>query len=194
MEKGNTVEIWKPVAGYEGFYEVSSKGRIRSKDRTTKNGGGEFVKKGRVLKLVDNGNGYLRVELKVNNTSAKKYVHRIVAETFIENPANKPFINHLDNNPYNNAIENLEWCTPKENFLWMAMQGRNKRTDKWLKHLHEAQKETYMAVVGENIATGEKIFFEKLNEVKSMGFQPSCVCNCCKGKRKQHKGYRWAYE
>ena len=118
MAKKKQINIWKPVAGFENFYEVSDTGQVRSKDRITRNGCCEFVKKGRLLKSVDNGNGYLRVSLKVNGTATKKYVHRIVAEAFIENPENKPFINHLDNNPYNNTVDNLEWCTPEENFRW----------------------------------------------------------------------------
>jgi hypothetical protein len=79
---------------------------------------------------------------------------------------------------------------------WMKTQGRSKRRPEWLENLHKAQEETYVAVVGENIQTGEKIYFSKLNDVKKAGFQPSCVCYCCKGKRgiTQHKGYRWKYE
>lgn len=195
MGKEKQEERWLPVVGYENFYEVSDKGRIRSLDRITRNGRGNYLKRGRIMKMVDNGNGYLKVCLKAKDKSEKKYVHRIVAEAFIENPENKHFINHLDNNPQNNVVENLEWCTPLENVLWMAKQGRNKRTDKWLEHLHEGQRKSYKAVVGENLETGETIFFENLNSVREKGFQPSCVCYCCKGTRgiKQHKGYRWSY-
>lgn len=70
---------------------------------------------------------------------------------------------------------------------------RAKRTLKWIEHLHKSQAKTYVPVIGTNIETGEDIYFEKLNDVALQGFQPSCVSNCCKGKREQHKGYRWKY-
>lgn len=188
-------EEWKVIQGFE-LYEVSNTGKVRVKDRMTKNGSGMYLKKGKELKPVNNGNGYLRIHLKQDGKTKKEYVHRLVANAFIPNPESKPFINHLDNNPLNNKVDNLEWCTPKENVEWMAKQKRNARTKQWLEHLHETQKKTYTAVVGENIATGETIFFPKLNDVRKAGFQPSCVCVCCKGKNgvTQHRGYKWKYE
>ena len=151
---------------------------------------------GKILTPIDNGRGYMKVELKHNGKKRKAYVHRLVAEAFIENPNNKPFVNHIDNNPSNNFVDNLEWCTHQENVDWMNIQGRAKRTEQWLEHLHASQEKTYKGVVGTSILTGEKIYFTKLNDVRKFGFQPSCVCYCCKGMRgvTQHKGYRWTYE
>lgn len=191
---GETIQ-WKTVEGFE-LYEISNTGQIRSKDRVITNGFGTFTKKGRNLKPIDNGKGYLKINLIQNGKSKREYIHRLVAFAFIPNPENKPLINHIDNNPMNNNAINLEWCTHQENTDWMNKQGRARRTNEWLENLHKAQKETYVAVVGENIKTGEKIYFSKLNDVKKAGFQPSCVCYCCKGKRgmAQHKGYRWKYE
>lgn len=188
-------EQWKVIEGFD-LYEVSNTGKVRSKDRTTHNRNGSFIKKGRILKPVDNGTGHLKVELKQDGRKKRAYVHRLVAIAFIPNPEEKLFVNHIDNNPSNNNVENLEWCTHKENMDWMNSQGRARRTKEWLNHLHTSQEKTYMAVVGTNILTGEKIYFSKLNDVKEAGFQPSCVCCCCKGKRgtKQHKGYEWNYE
>ncbi len=190
-----STEVWKVVPGFD-LYEVSNTGRVRSKDRITQNGSGSFVKKGRILKPQDNGTKHLKVELKQDGRRKKEYVHRLVAEAFIPNPDNKPCVNHIDNDPTNNDVNNLEWCTHQENMNWMYSQNRAKRTPEWIQNLHKAQEQTYTAVVGENIQTGEKIYFSKLNDVKKAGFQPSCVCNCCKGNRgiKQHKGYRWKYE
>ncbi len=175
-------EQWKVIEGFD-LYEISTTGKIRNA-------------KGRILKPVDNGKGYLKFTLKQNGRNQREYVHRLVAVAFIPNPENKPFVNHIDNDPSNNCVDNLEWCTHQENMDWMNRQGRAKRTPEWLENLHKAQEETYVAIVGENILTGEKIYFSKLNDVKKAGFQPSCVCYCCKGKRgiTQHKGYRWRYE
>lgn len=188
-------EQWKVIEGFD-LYEISNTGKVRSKDRYIKCAKGIRLHKGRIMKPIDNGTGHLKVELKQDGRKKKAYVHRLVAVAFISNPENKPFVNHIDNDPTNNDVENLEWCTPQENTDWMNCQGRAKRTQKWIENLHKAQEQTYVAVVGENIQTGEKIYFSKLNDVRKAGFQPSCVCNCCQGKRgiKQHKGYRWRYE
>lgn len=176
-----TAEVWKVIEGFED-YEVSNHGRISHN--------------GKILKGTDNGIGYKRVMFKVDGRRKFKYVHRLVASAFIPNRENKPLINHIDNNPANNHVDNLEWCTHQENTDWMKKQGRNIRTEEWLQHLHESQEKYCIGVIGENIKTGEKIYFSRLNDVKKAGFQPSCVCNCCKGNRgvKQHKGYRWRYE
>ena len=185
-----SMEIWKDVKGYEKFYEVSNYGRVRSKERTVNN----KVFKPRYISGGDNGKGYKKMILNDGVKKERVYIHRIVAEAFIPNPLNKPYINHIDNNPNNNCASNLEWCTPKENMMWMHIQGRAIRTKEWLDNLYESQKKTYKKVIATNIETGEEITFDALNFVRDMGFQPSCVCNCCKGKRKQHKGYSWKYE
>lgn len=98
-------EIWKPVVGFEGLYEVSNLGRVKSLY--------DQFKRPRVLirKLSSNTLGYKVLELK-----GKQYLaHRLVAMAFIENPQNKPFVNHKDSNPSNNHVDNLEWVTQSEN-------------------------------------------------------------------------------
>lgn len=186
-----TVEQWKEVKGFD-LYEVSNLGRVRSKNMVSRNGSGDYVKRGRILRAFDNGSGYLKLHIGKGKDKKGVYVHRLVAEAFIPNPESKPFVNHIDNDPSNNNSENLEWVTHQENMDWMNAQGRATRTKEWLDHLHEAQVEQYTAVVGTCIETGEKLFFEKLNGVSERGFQPSCVSCCINGKAKQHKGYRWA--
>lgn len=185
-------ELWKRIDGFS-LYEVSNLGRVRSKDRISKNGNGYYLKNGKILKSIPNNKGYLRVELKENGRCERFFVHRLVALAFIENPYNKPLINHKDNNPKNNKADNLEWCTQKENMEWAQKQGRTIRTKKWLNNLHKAQETTYKPVVGINIISGEKIYFKNLNSVKEKGFQSSNVCKCCKGLQKEHKGYIFNY-
>lgn len=179
---GNIVsEEWRSIKEYDD-YEVSSLGRIRNK------------KTNNILKGLDNGLGYKRVSL-AHPTKKKKfmYIHRIVADAFIPNKSNKPCINHIDNNPNNNAVDNLEWCTHQENTDWMIKQGRNKRTKKWLDRLHKTQEKQKKPVISVNINTGEIKKYSGVNDVRKYGFDPSCVCYCCKGKRKKHKGYYWRY-
>ena len=186
------MEEWRDVKGYD-YYEISSYGRIRSKERMKKGGQGIYKLKPKNMKLVDNGNGYIRANLNQNGIKKREYIHRLVALAFIPNPENKPFINHIDNDPKNNHVENLEWCTAKENSDWMAKQGRNKRTKTWLKHLHESQEKFKKPVIAKNIKSGETIYIENVNGCRKYGFEPSCVCNCCKGIRKTHKGYTFRY-
>lgn len=185
-------ELWKVIPEYN-LYEVSSLGRVRCKERVKKCGHGHHMQKEHLLKLMNNKYGYYYVQFKQDGKCHKYYVHRLVAMAFIPNPENKPYINHKDNNPHNNCVDNLEWCTPKENYDWMAIQGRNKRTKQWLERLHSSQSKFYTPVIATNIKTGETLSFPKLNDVSKKGFQPSCVSNCCKGKRMTHKGYYWKY-
>lgn len=99
-------EIFIPVKGYEGVYEVSNTGKVRSLPRKTSKGG--------ELKQATVQGGYKRVSL--SNGSRKGYtVHRLVGMAFLSNPLNKPCINHIDGNPSNNNVSNLEWCTYAEN-------------------------------------------------------------------------------
>lgn len=106
------IEIWKTVPEYEGLYEVSNYGRVRSLDRIDSIG---RKRKGRILKAADNGDGYYVVNLSKNNKQHMYLVHRLVAEVFIPNPNNLPCINHKDENTMNNFPGNLEWCDKRYN-------------------------------------------------------------------------------
>lgn len=184
-------EEWRNIEGWE-YYEISNFGRIRSKDRIVRKKH-PYVKKGKILKPTKDKHGYFTFKLQGNGRFKDAKIHRLVATAFIPNPQKKPFINHIDNNPSNNRVDNLEWVTPKENSEHMAKQGRNKRTKEWLRKLHETQEIFKKSVKATNIKTGETLAFSGVNETKNLGFQPSCVSNCCKGKRNKHKGYTWEF-
>ena len=103
MEK----EIWKPILGYEGIYEVSSFGRIKSLKRCSKEDKNE---RGLILKQKKRKDGYYNISL-YNQGKGKMYlVHSLVTQAFIPNPLNLPQVNHIDENKKNNNIDNLEWC------------------------------------------------------------------------------------
>ena len=105
-------EIWKDIKGYEGLYQVSNFGRVKSLDRKVWN----YLKKGKILKTKDNGNRYLNVSLHNKNKVEKHvYIHRLVAEAFIPNSSNLPQVNHKDFNKQNNCVDNLEWVSDLEN-------------------------------------------------------------------------------
>lgn len=122
------VEIWKPVMGYEGFYEISNLGRVRSLDRwrNAKNGS-KSILKGKVMKNHYVDNGYIRILLNDGIEKKKHLIHRLVAKAFIPNPNNLPEVNHKDEDKSNNIVwinedgsidynkSNLEWCDDKYN-------------------------------------------------------------------------------
>lgn len=185
-------EEWRTVPEWN-LYEISNFGRLRGKDRTIRENYRPYLRKGRLLKPNKDRHGYYVFSFKQDGRKKELKIHRLVAMCFIPNPENKPCVNHIDNNPSNNHVTNLEWVTMQENTDWMIKQGRFKRTKQWLDRLHESQSKDYKPIKGINIMTGEKLYFVNLNSVRNMGFLPSSVCNCCKGKRNKHKGYRWEY-
>ena len=100
-------EIWRDVVGYEGFYQVSNKGRVKS----------FYKNRNLILKTVSDDEGYQYVSLYKNGHGKKIHVHVLVAQNFIPNPKNLPFVGHEDNNTSNNCVENLKWITQKENII-----------------------------------------------------------------------------
>ena len=109
-------EVWKDILGYEGYYQVSNLGRVRSLDRIIKRrNSSDMIRKGTILRGQPDKDGYLLVGLKFEGREYKAKVHRLVAQAFIPNPENKPFVNHIDGNKDRNDILNLEWVTALEN-------------------------------------------------------------------------------
>lgn len=179
LRRGFIMEVWKPVVGFEDYYEVSNLGRIRSLDREIYSEKGSFMRfyRGRILKLTDKGNGYLVVNLGRGN---RRHVHRVVAEAFLPNNFNLPYINHKDENPKNNEVSNLEWCTAKYNSNYgTAIERQSKKVSK--------------PVRATNIKSGEVIEFESMKAAHRMGFDESTIAQCCRGVYIQHKGYVWEF-
>lgn len=109
-------EIWKDIQGYEGIYQVSNLGRVRSVDRVVIHKDGvKHLYRGRVLKPHYNTSKYLAIGLHYNGISNTYLVHRLVAQVFIPNPNNLPEVNHIDEVITNNKVDNLEWCTSEYN-------------------------------------------------------------------------------
>lgn len=109
-------EIWKDIRGYEGLYQISNFGRVKSLERLAKSNNNNYRRvKENFLKKHEDKNGYIKVSLNKNNKSKQYAIHRLVAKAFIPNPNNLPQINHKDENKQNNNLENLEWCTAKYN-------------------------------------------------------------------------------
>ena len=119
-------EIWKDVVGYEGLYQVSNMGRVRSLDRIESVGSHTRPRKGRILRQSLATNGYLFVRLCKNNHYTNKRINRLVAETFIPNSDSTLVVDHIDGNKLNNRLDNLEWCTQSENSVRAFEMGLRK--------------------------------------------------------------------
>lgn len=119
------IEEWRSVIGYEGLYEVSNTGRVRSLDRCVKYSNGQIhLYKGKILSPVIKDNGYLVVNLQRRTF----YIHRLVTEAFIPNPDNLIEVNHKDEDKTNNSVDNLEWCDHKYNVNFGTRNIRAKET------------------------------------------------------------------
>ena len=182
-------EVWKDIEGYEGYYQVSNLGQVRSLDRTIPFRGGEKKLEGMILKQKLN-KGYNMVGISMGGKQKGKLTSRLVAKAFIDNPENKPEVNHIDENKQNNRVENLEWVTAKEN----ANHGtRNQKVIKNLEWASEKQK-TPVAMIdkttGEVIQKFESIneAFRHLNIVVNGG-----ISKACNGNQKTAYGYNWRY-
>ena len=168
-------EYWRPVLGYEGLYEVSNWGRVKSLPR---NG---TVKYARILKPDTDKDGYLYVVLSKNNKQKLFKIHRLVAEAFIPNPNNLPMINHKDENKQNNNAENLEWCDNKYNINYgSCIERRSKKRSKPI-----------LQFTLDGVFVKE---WDSIAECGRNGFQTSAIIMCCKGKRKKHHKFIWKYK
>ena len=173
------MEIWEDIADYEGLYQVSSLGRVKSL-------GNYKSSKEKILKLRSDRKGYLRVDLCKEGKRKTYTVHRLVAQAFIPNLENKLEVNHKDEDKTNNKVENLEWVTRKEN---INHGTRNERMAKSLQN----HKQTSKPIYGINIKTNERIEFPSTMEAQRNGFDASNIVKCLKGRLKTHKGYKWYY-
>lgn len=162
------IEIWKPVKNYEGLYEVSNYGRVKSLYKGKR-------RNGKILKSHGNRDGYLKVLLYNDGKHKWNYIHIIVAQSFIQNPNNYTIVHHKDGNEQNNYVENLEWIDEDTH-----------------RRLHAEEQSKMVAQYDFN--TGELIaIWESASECARNGYNQGHVSACCRGEEKQHKGSKWSY-
>ena len=174
------MEIWKSIQGYEGRYEVSSYGRVRSLFGRVNKLTTPKIMKGYVYKKALTS--YVRIQLR--NPNARVLVHRLVAATFIDNVNEYPFVNHIDNNGLNNNVNNLQWCTQSQNLQHAQDQGRlavAQQTGGYVasKLAKEAAIKEAQAMVGNTYGSrvATKVL-EKLVSVNTTRVGLEVVCKC----------------
>lgn len=210
-------EIWRDIKDYEGLYQVSNMGRVKSLGRWSnrqKNGVSfpYFIKE-KILKNRKIKGGYYIVGLCKDKISKDYRVNRLVAEAFIPNPDNKPFVDHIDTNPLNNFYNNLRWVTQKENInnpLTLVKMSNSKKgrtpSEETRKKLSEANKGKTTHMLGkfgkdhhnsipiiQFTLDGELIRkWDSISDAKRETGAHKIV-DCCKGKRNKTNGFKWEY-
>lgn len=173
-------EEWRDINGYEGLYQVSNMGNVRS------------LITNKILKQQKDKNGYLFVGIRKNGKRKFKKIHRLVAEAFLDNSNNLPEVNHKDENPFNNSVyisedgtvnlekSNLEWCDRKYNNNYGTRNIRSKIS----------QSKTVVAYKN----GVEVLRFSSTAEAQRNGYNSGNISCCCRGIYKQYKGFKWQYK
>ena len=184
-----TIEIWKDIQGYEGFYQVSNLGRVKSveRDKFLPNGTFHRKKKKKILAPFLNNKGYSSVKLCKNGKKKAILIHRLVAEAFLPNPENKSQINHKDEVKSNNAVENLEWCDAFYNNHYGTRTARAVQNHKYPK-LGNHPKARAVFCVELN-----KKFDSIRRAEEELGICRMSIGKACRGERNTAGGFHWRY-
>jgi len=186
-------ELWVDVIGWEGYYKISTKSRLKRLSRKQVDVSGRFQNFKEKLIKPTISNGYQHVALNRNTYTEKHTLHRLIAIHFIDNPLNKPEVNHKNGVRCDNRMENLEWNTSSEQKIhaFDVLNGT-------IMPIGDLPENSYLMrpVKKINILTGETIsIFESIKEAFQRGDakNPYSVADCCKGVYKKHNGYKWEY-
>lgn len=186
-------EVWKDIPEYEGLYQVSNFGRVKSLERVVEcSNGKKRLYKEKILKPSNDKDGYLLICLclcKSNNIKSYS-VHRLVALAFIPNPENHKCVNHKDENKENNHVSNLEWVTHKENCNYGTRNERTSKTKKGKPQYKQRKPILQYTLDGEFIRDWDSI----TTASKELNIDKSSITSCCKGRYKTSNGYIWRYK
>lgn len=164
-------EEWRDIAGFEGYYQISNLGRVKS------------LKRGRCSKeklrvFAKAPNGYFRMVLSVGNVRKTISAHRAVAEAFIPNPMGFETVNHIDFDKSNNSVGNLEWVSVQDNIGHACQHGK-----------HYRKQVVQCDLQGNPIKVWESAY--KVEQ--KLGYFSTLISRCCRGKQKTHKGFIWKF-
>lgn len=193
-----TVELWKQIEGFNGCYEVSNTGKVRSLNyrRTGKT---------KELEISVDRYGYPCISLPAPNNKRKHFtIHRLVAVAFVQNPDNKAEVNHKDGDKRNNHFSNLEWVTMQENqkHAWenglkensRAVSSERGKSPKTIARLSGYNARRKRLIISKCIATGEeKMYSTQREAARAINGDQGNIQKVLKGKVKQHKGYTFRY-
>lgn len=186
------IEIWKDIPEYEGLYQVSNLGKVKSLERVVRCGKGTKILKERILKSGKNSKNYLSVVLCKNGKMKCFTVHKLVCLVFIpnDNPTEKTEINHIDENKENNHVSNLEWVTPKENCNYAT---RNERIGK--AHKSKPRPKLHKSIIQLDLQNNFIRVWDSATQVeKELNIYATSITACCKGRLKTAYGYLWKYK
>ena len=183
------MENWKPVVGFEGYYEVSDMGRVRSVDRYVNTGirhSEKVHRKGRVLIPHTKRKGYLAVDLSKGNIVKTILVHRIVATAFLPKGENDTQVNHINCNTSDNRVTNLEWCTGEENRAHAKANNRYYSSRK-----QKVRCKQTGLVFESSYKAAEWLNATKYQNTKLVKSLASKIRAACLGMQKCAHGYTW---
>ena len=198
------MEEWRDIKGYEGLYQISSEGRVKSKQRITRNN--QTIKE-KIRKPKIDKDGYCCVKLWIDGISKEYFIHRLVAQAFIPNPYNKPCIDHINTNKTDNRVENLRWCTHKEN------ANNPISREKYLRNRYKVEGTHRISVYRPTKESIEKmaekhkkpvamykngILIKKFNsaadaEREDNNLKYMSISAACNGRLKTYRGYEWKF-
>ena len=179
-------EEWRDVKGFEGYYQISNYGRVKSLERIIgRSNGNKQTIRARILKPCISNSGYYEVPLYKDGKGKQYTVHRLVAEAFLRNV--NLCVNHIDGNKLNNCVENLEWCTYSDNITHAIKYGLVKHEPKYGKDNPNAKR-----IVQIHDGMIVKVW-DSMADAQRAGFNFKSISNCCRGECKTHKGYEWQY-
>ena len=200
--------VWRDIPGYEGKYQVSNDGKVRSLNY-------RHTGKKQILKeRVDIG-GYAVIGLCKDGKEKKYKVHRLIALAFIPNPNNLPYVNHKDENKTNNHVSNLEWCTAKYNVNYGTRNERHSKkvkgkqlTEEHIRKISENNAKYWKGKKGKDNPNSRPIlmyskdgeFIKRFDSVSDASEylgrdrHSNCITECTSGRNKTAYGYKWKYE
>lgn len=175
-------EVWKDIPGFEGYYQASTLGKVRSVDRYVKykDTDGVALRKGKILSPKTSNKGYLETTLMKEGKTYYRRIHQLIASAFLPNPNNYPYINHINEDKMDNRVENLEWCTPKYN----------------VEAYHESRTKLYQYTLKGELV---KVWNSITKAAESIHGDKGGIHHCCAGRlangnsKKTYLGYIWSY-